>query len=379
MTDPQYDELIDIEKIKEVYHTIKVNTKHKAKIMKFEIFLASNLMVAYNKIRDRDYVHGKYNVFFVTLPKCRIIMSENMYDKIVNHLVSKYVLFPIIEPKLIETNVATRTGKGTKKAIYYMKKYINSLKENNEKIYVLKCDIRKYFYSIDHDMLLSYLKPLIKDEDIFQLVKEIVCSTDKEYINEEINSEIKRVIKKTMKSNMTSSEKKHKIQELNNLPRYIPGKGLPIGNMSSQIMAIFYLNELDHFIKEKLRIRHYIRYMDDLILLHPDKEYLKYCLKEINKRVQKLLLNLNEKTQIYEIHNGVPFLGYKFKLTGKRLHLLINSSTKRRIIKKINKCKKNKLKMKEQLIAYYGYLKSTDSKSFIYNIIGNVKISNKGK
>lgn len=96
---------------------------------------------------------------------------------------------------------------------------------------------------------------------------------------------------------------------------YKTGKGLPIGNMSSQILAIYYLNKLDHFIKEKLKVKYYIRYMDDFILIHHDKEYLKYCLSEIKQELAKLKLQLNNKTTISEIHQGVNFLGYRFLLS----------------------------------------------------------------
>lgn len=361
-----YDDLLDIGKISDVYNTIRLNTSHKEKLVKFEMFLSSNFMAIFNILKSKKYIHGTYNIFLITDPKCRVIMSESMYDKIINHLVSKYVLFPLIEPRLIESNVATRVNKGTKAAIAYMKRYINILKENHDKVYALKCDIHKYFYSIDHDILSNKLDEIIEDKEVLKLVNVVINSTNYAYVNERINFEVLKQKDRIGKLNIPDYDKKIKYQELDKIPRYISGKGLPIGNMTSQIMAVFYLNDLDHYIKEKLHIKYYIRYMDDMILLHHDRDYLKYCLKEINLRLEKLKLKLNNKTQIYELHHGIPFVGYKFKLQDKKLFTLMSSQTKRRIKRKLRKCSNNRLKRKEVVKGYNGYLMNADTGYFRY-------------
>ena len=135
----KYNDLIDIDKIKDVHNIIKRNTKNKNKLYKFEMFYACNIISIYNILKNKSYKHSHYNIFIIQEPKYRIIMS----DKAINHLISKYVLNPLINPKLIEQNVATRKNKGTKEGLCYTKKYINKLKMNNEKFYVLKCDIKK--------------------------------------------------------------------------------------------------------------------------------------------------------------------------------------------------------------------------------------------
>lgn len=140
---------------------------------------------------------------------------------------------------------------------------------------------------------------------------------------------------------ISNREKELKYLELDRLPLYQKGKGLPIGNMSSQIMAIFYLNDLDHYIKEKLHIKYYVRYMDDLVLFHPDREYLKYCLVKIKERLSLEKLKLNNKTQIYELHQGLSYLGYKFILKDKKLYTLISTKTKARIKKNLKRQKLN--------------------------------------
>lgn len=349
-----------------MYNDIVLNTKHKNKIIKFEFFLTSNLVTILFVLKNRKYCHGKYNVFLISDPKYRIIMSENVSDKIVNRLVSKYFLFPVLEKKLISSNVATRYNKGTKAGIYYIKKYINRLKENYDNFYVLKCDVHKFFYSIDHDVLINMLYKIYDDKNIMDILISIIRSTDREYVNDEIRRYINKEKDYIYGSNLTKKEKILKLKELDRIPLYENGKGLPIGNMSSQILAIFYLNDLDHFVKEKLGIKCYVRYMDDMILFHHDREYLKYCLSEISKKLSEVKLNLNNKTQLNSITNGVNFLGYRFVLKGKKLIIKINSNTKKRFVKSV---KKMSIKERERFLdKYNGYMINADTKGLLYNL-----------
>ncbi len=362
----KYSEILDIYKIKRIYYQIKINSKHKNKLVKFDLFLTSNLVTILVVLKNKTYLHGKYNIFLITDPKYRVIMSENISDKIVNHLVSNYLLFPVLEPKMISTNIATRVGKGTKAGLYYMKKYINRLKENYPQFYVLKCDIHKFFYSIDHEILLKKLKKVFNDEDILSILEKIINSTNQEYVNDKIVNEIEKQRLVIINSNLTNQEKSIRIKELNRIPLYDYGKGLPIGNMSSQILAIFYLNDLDHFIKEKLKIKCYIRYMDDLVLFHESKDYLNYCLEEIKKKLMELKLHLNNKTHIVEIHQGINFLGYRFVLKDKKLIMKVNKNAKKRLIKEV---KQISIKNREQFLKKYnGYLHYADANGFIYNL-----------
>ncbi|MBQ6687255.1 MAG: hypothetical protein IJN03_01885 [Bacilli bacterium] len=359
-----YTDLIDINKIKLMYFLIRKHTKNKDKLFKFELFFSSNLTNVYNLLETRTYKHSKYNIFLITKPKKRIIMSECMVDKVVNHLISKYVLFPLIEPQLINTNVATRKNKGTKEAINYLLKYVNKLKNKNQKIYALKCDIEKFFYSIDHEILLDKLKSLIADQEIYALIKNMIKSTDEDYVNNIIYNTIIKQKKAVMNMKISNNEKKLKISELNNIPYYVKGKGLPIGNMTSQILAIYYLNDLDHFIKEKLHAKYYIRYMDDLVIIDPNKDFLRKCIVAIEEEVKKYKLKINNKTQIYDLESGLPFLGYKFLLKNKRLHILLSAKTKKRIKKRLKKANKNNEDCLEIIKNYNGYLNIADSKSF---------------
>ena len=360
-----YDDIVSINKIKDVYDGIYKNTCHKAKLVRFELTKTSNIVKIYNTLKNKHYNHLKYNVFIIKEPKYRIIMSELMYDKIVNHLISKYVLIPTLSKKLIEQNVATRTGKGSKEGIRYMKKYINSIKENYDNIYILKCDISKYFYNIDHEILINKLSHENFDKDILRVLINIISSTNNDYINDLIDSSISREISHLEDMNIYDLEAKKK--QLYSLPRYRKGKGLPIGNETSQLLAIYYLNELDHYIKEQLHIKYYIRYMDDFILIHHDKEYLKKCLNLINKKLSYLKLSLNKKTQIYNLKSGVNFLGYKFILKNKKLVILLNNQTRKKIKRKLRKARKNNINFyKKSLASYNGYFKVSTTNNFVY-------------
>jgi len=301
-----YDEMISINNINKVYYKqIRVNTKNKVKIYKFEQFYTLNVSKIKSLLENDNYEIGKYNIFLIKDPKYRIIMSQKIKDKLINHLVGN-VLIHVLDRTLINTNVATRKGKGTHFGIKYLKKYLSELK--GEEVYALKFDISKYFYNIDHDILKKLYCSKIKDKRFLNLLDKIINSTTPSYINKKINTIISNEINKINKSNINKKEKHKKINELKSIPLYKTGKGLPIGNLTSQILAIFYLNELDHFILEKLKAK-YIRYMDDGVLLSNNKDYLKCCLKEIIKILTKYSKS-NLKVIIHENINDEKTINY---------------------------------------------------------------------
>ena len=169
------------------------------------------------------------------------------------------------------------------------------------------------------------LKSKIKSNDVLNILFTIIDSTNKSYIKSYIDKEV-------------------------DIPKFRYGYGLPIGNMSSQVFAILYLNNLDHYIKEKLKIKYYIRYMDDFILIHKDKEYLKYCLKEIKKELEKIELKLNNKTVIIPKREGINFLGYRFKVINNKVIVFMSN--------------KNKRKVKKNHKNYLGYIKVYNNKKY---------------
>ena len=188
-----------------------------------------------------------------------------MQDKVINHLISRYILYPAILPCLLDVNVASRKNLGTHKGLELHKNFHKLCQIKYQKnYYILKCDISKFFASIDHDILKEKLKRRIKDKEALDIIFKVIDSDS---------------------------------------------NGLSIGNMTSQVLAIFYLNDMDHFIKEVLKIKYYVRYQDDFLLFHPSKKYLKYCLEQLNTFLEKEKLQLNKKTRIFKSTNNFIFLG----------------------------------------------------------------------
>ena len=303
-----YKDLLDIYE-----NDLSKKIKNKKKLYNFEKYKMQNITRALNKINDFD--KEEYNIFLIREPKERIVMSLNLVDKLINHYVSRKILIPKLEKYLDIRNVATRKNMGTSYGLKLLKKYLNLNKKYSE-FYILKLDISKYFYTIDHNKLKYMLKGKL-DDDEYNLVCKIIDSTDYEYVNERI---------KVIKEN----------NNLNHIPYYAKGKGLPIGGLSSQILSTYYLSEIDYFIIHDLKIKYMVRYMDDFILIAKDKEYLKYALGQIKIKLEEYGLTLNnKKVQIINVKHGFTFLGYYFKLKGK-LIIKISNSTTHKITKNIN-------------------------------------------
>lgn len=376
-----YHNICQIENIINIYNSqVRLNTKNKRKIEKFEDYLVENMVLIKTILEEKKYSPQNYNIFMIKEPKARIIMSQTIQDKIINHIVSKYCLLTVFEKKLIDSNVATRKNKGTKFGIELTKRYLSEMKIKYDRIYILKCDIKKYFYTIDHEILKSKILKKIKDKDAIDVIFRIIDSTNKEYININLNN-IKSKEKERIETlNITEIEKKLKIKELDKIPYYNVGKGIPIGNMSSQVFALIYLNDLDHFIKETLKIEYYIRYMDDFILIHHDKEYLRECLKILEEELKKeYKLMLNEKTQIINIKNGLDFLGFRFYIKNNKIIMKVRNHTKRRFkkkIKKMNDLVNNKQKEEKELMqiiaSYKGHLSYGSTKKLTDNALKKV-------
>lgn len=351
-----YENMISYNNILSVYKKIKNSTKNKKEVYNYELNLNQNLLETLFSLSKSTYVFSKYNIFLVREPKYRLIMSESFPDKVVNHLFSKYVLSYALQSTLINSNVATRKDKGSKEAYRLFIKYTNKLIYENKKIYVLKLDISKYFYNINHNILMNMVSEKIKDERVLNMLKVILDTTDNDYINKTILSVVNKEIYKVNKLNIGSSEKEKLINELKSIPLYRKGYGLPIGNMSSQILAVFFLNKVDHFIKEKLNCKYYIRYMDDLVILGNDKEELKNIFENVSKYIESFDLKVNKKSGIYSLSNGVNFLGYNFKVFNNKLIIRYRSDTIKRVNKRLKNLKvyDNEMYLKS-VASYKGY------------------------
>lgn len=322
-----------------IYDEISKNVKNKKKLYNFEKNKMQNITIALNKINNFD--KEKYNIFLIKEPKERIVMSLNIIDKIINHYVARTILIPKLEKYLDIRNTATRKNMGTSYAIKLLKKYLNLNKKYHE-FYILKLDISKYFYTIDHNKLKDMLKAKITADE-YDIISKIIDSTNYSYINE----------------NIKKIKDKYKTKSIQNIPYYYKDKGLPIGGLTSQALSTFYLSEIDHYIIHDLKIKYFIRFMDDFILIHHDKNYLKNSLIKIKNKLNEYGLKLNNtKIGIVSIKNGFVFLGYHFKLKNNKIIIKLSKQTRY----KINKNLKLKHKFyKKNIIKFEGYFCSLNS------------------
>lgn len=361
-----YNDILKYDNALEMYQKIKRSCRNRKAVYEFSLNLNTHIMNILLLLKERNYKFSRYKIFMIRDPKYRIIMSENIPDKLVNHLVSKHILLPALESKLIDTNVATRIDKGSGYAFKMFVNYVNKLKYTKKEIYILKIDIKKYFYNIDHKILMKLVKKYIRDKDALDILDIIINSTNEEYVNKVIINLKKEKTDYINSLNITQKEKNIKLKMINDIPLYEKGKGLPIGNMTSQILAIFYMNDVDHYIKENLGFKYYIRYMDDLLIIDTDKERLKKSLKLITNEIHKLKLDINSKSNIYKLSNGISFLGYMFKLNqNNKLIVRYNNKTIRRINRRLkNLYKYDYEKYVKSYGSYKGYLYLSNTKLY---------------
>ena len=290
------EKICDFQNLYKAHKQARKGKRTNREVIEFEMNLAGNLTDISNQIRNGTYCVGEYYTFTVHDPKDRAIHALHYRDRVVQHCVCDEVLAPTLDRKLIYDNAACRIGKGTHFAIGRLTGFLTDFyRKNGNNGYFLKCDIRKFFDNIDHKVLKNKLKKVFCDEKLFQLLCGIIDSYEK-----------------------------------------TPGKGLPLGNQTSQWFAIYYLDGFDRLIKERLHIKYYTRYMDDCVLIYGDRDYLKACLEEMKIVAEsELLLKFNEKTDIFPLKNGVDFLGWHFYLTDTG-----------KVIRKVRAATKSKYKRK---------------------------------
>lgn len=297
-----FDEAFSFSSLFDCHKKCRRNKQHKNETVEFEMNISRKISDLSKKILAGNYYPTNYRSFCIHEPKKRVIDSLSYLHRIVQRSICDNILRPRLENYLIFDNAACRKNKGTRFALERLKKFIKLAKlEYGDSFYFFQGDIKKYFQSINHNILKEQIKKLNFEPKTKKLIFRYIDSYEYEIKNGQ------------------------KV-------------GIPIGNQTSQWFALLYLNIMDRFIKEKLKIKFYIRYMDDFIFLHNDHEYIKYCHKEINNLVNRLGLSLNRKTQVHNITRGISFLGFRTMLTknGKIIRL-IRGTTKKNLL---NKCKK---------------------------------------
>lgn len=297
------NEIFNYNKLYQAYLACRKNKRKTINALKFEIEFEHNLQLLLTELKDRKYKPGRSICFVVTRPVSREIFAADFRDRIVHHLLISEIL-PAGERNFIFDSYACRENKGTHRAVERLEKFKRQVTKNHQKnAFYAQLDIKGFFMAIDQRILFSLVEKLVLKQNRANQWKQDVLWLAKVII---FHSPTENYMTKG-KYSLFDLIPAHK--SLRSQPK---GKGLPIGNYSSQFFANLYLNELDQFIKRKLKCRFYVRYVDDLVLLDKNKEKLKYLRDRINSFLkEKLSLELNlNKTRIQSINKGIDFLGY---------------------------------------------------------------------
>ena len=276
-----FEQIISFENLIAAFRKAVQGKRSKAAVATFEVNLEKELLQLEKELWHKTYHPGSYRSFFIHDPKKRLISAAPFRDRVVHHAICN-VIEPIFERTFIHDSYANRKGKGTHKAIVRYQQYARQYK------YVLKCDIRKFFPSIDHEILKQELRWKIACPDTLWLLDLIIDASN--------------------------------LQEPH--APFFPGddlftpqqrrRGLPIGNLTSQFWANVYMNRFDHFVKEELRVPGYIRYVDDFVLFHNSTSALAEYRQAVHHYLESLrLLAHPNKTHIHATQRGVPFLGFR--------------------------------------------------------------------
>ena len=260
----------------------------------FQFYLMDKVLALHDNLVNKTYRHGKYSTFRVSDPKPRIIHTAPVRDRLLHHALYRK-LYPFFDKTFIAGSYSCRKDKGTHRALDRFDQLARKVSQNHtHTVWVLKCDIKQFFASVDHEVLLRMLSEYIPEKGILQLCEEIIGS-------------------------FYSTR---------------PGVGLPLGNLTSQLFVNIYMNEFDQFVKHKLKAKPYIRYADDFLLLNSDWPVQKWQLWLMRDFLKdKLKLELHpDKCFIKTIASGVDFLGWVHFPD----HRVLRTSTKRRMLKKIN-------------------------------------------
>lgn len=288
----KFEDIINLDNLLEAWREFIKGKRNKKDVQEFQLSLMGNILDLHRDLANHSYKHGGYQGFHICDPKPRNIHKAVVRDRLLHHAIYR-ILYPFFDRTFIADSFSCRNGKGTHKALDRFRSFLYKVSKNDTvTCWILKCDIRKFFANIDHAVLMSILEKYIPDSDTVWLLKEIIGSFSTR-----------------------------------------PGVGLPLGNLTSQLFVNIYMNELDQFVKHKLKANYYIRYADDFVVLSKNKTRLENILRQIADFLSgKMRLNLHpDKVFIRTISSGVDFLGWVHFPD----HRVLRTATKRRALKRM--------------------------------------------
>jgi len=303
-----YNNIIAIDNLLISWQEFLRGKRKRKDVAQFYLNFIDNILELHKDLKEKTYYHGAYQAFKINDPKSRDIHKASVRDRLVHHAVYR-ILYPYFDKKFIFCSYSCRIKKGTHKAVNQFRDLARKVSKNNTKTaWTLKCDIRKFFANIDHKILKNILAKQIDDKDVLWLLGQII----------------------------DSFETKESV-------------GLPLGNLTSQLLVNIYMNEFDQFMKRKLKVKYYLRYADDFIIMHNNKKYLENLILKISEFLEvklKLFLHPN-KVFIKTLNSGVDFLGW----VSFPHYRVLRTSTKKRMFRKLRQNTKH-----EAIVSYTGML-----------------------
>lgn len=321
----KFEDIISLENLLEAWQEFLVGKTKKKDVQVFAARLMDNIFSLRRDLLYHDYRPGAYQAFKISDPKSRNIHKASVRDRLLHHAIYRQ-LYPFFDRTFIADSYSCRLNKGTHRAINQFQKYFYKVSRNNIRdCWVLKGDIRKFFASVDQKILLQILKEHTPDKNIIDLLEKIISSFNSGKID----------------------------------------KGLPLGNLTSQLFANIYLNEFDQLIKHGLKIKYYLRYADDFVIMSENKDYLQGLTKTLSLfLIERLGLELHpKKLFIKTVSAGLDFLGWVIFPD----HRVLRTITKKRMFTKL---KKNNYK-KDSLNSYLGMISHGNAKKIKAIILNN--------
>ena len=304
-----FEDVISLDNLLSAWQEFIKGKRKKKDVQEFQMYLMDNIFCLHNDLTSFTYRHGGYSAFNISDPKPRNIHKATARDRLLHRAVYR-ILYPFFDKTFIADSFSCRIGKGTHKALDRFRSFGYKVSCSNTKTcWVLKCDIKKFFADIDHSILLNILAEYIPDKDILWLLNQVIASFETK-----------------------------------------PNVGLPLGNLTSQLLVNIYMNKFDQFVKHKLKARYYIRYADDFVILSDNQKQLEDLIPKIqNFLVEELKLTLHpDKIFIKTLTPGVDFLGWVHFTD----HRILRTTTKKRMMKRIQENSKT-----ETVSSYLGLMK----------------------
>ncbi|GHV36174.1 hypothetical protein FACS18949_15260 [Clostridia bacterium] len=345
-----FEKLCAFENLFEAYTLASKGKRYRDEVLAFYARLEENLLEIKGDLLSGEYTPGDYREFYIHEPKKRLVMTIPFRDRVV-----QWALYQVVNPLFLKGYItdsyACIEGRGVHQASARIKYWAKLLSRDGANPYYLKLDISKYYYRIDHDILLDILRKKLNDKPLIDLFEKIIKGASIPFGLPE-------------GATVGSTER-------------IFGKGMPIGNLSSQMFANIYLNELDQYIKRELRVRYYVRYMDDMAIFADNKEDLHRYKSAIETFLRELLnLSLNAKTAIRPLKHGIEFCGFRVWHT----HIKLRKQTALRMKRRLKKVKEDfengamSLEMVSRTVASYkGIFDHCDSYALRRSIFGDIE------